>query len=176
MEKIPDRTLFHCFGLRISVMPSVMPALALLWVILALIAIFAFGFPLAIAVGMTLVAVVLHIVSELWHQLGHAFAARATGYPMVGVRFWWLLAASVYPENEPELAPAIHIRRALGGPIASALLSLVAGLLWLVLRDSGPVGWVVGLWFAENLLLFTAQVLVPFGFNDGATIWHWLRR
>ena len=52
----------------------------------------------------------------------------------------------------------------------------IAGLLLLLLQDSGPVAWVLGLWFAENLLLFTGQVLIPLGFNDGSTILYWMRR
>jgi hypothetical protein len=156
-------------------MPSVIPGTALLLVVFTIIASVVLGFPLAIAVGMALAAVVLHVFSDIWHQAGHALAARTTGYPMIGIRLWWVLAASVYPSDEPDLPPGIHIRRALGGPIASAILSLIAGLVLLAMRAAGPATWVVGWWFAENLLLFTAQVLIPFGFNDGATIWHWMR-
>ena len=30
--------------------------------------------------------------------------------------------------------------------------------------------------FVENLLVFTLQAFIPLGFNDGSTLWHWLRR
>jgi hypothetical protein len=150
-------------------------SLLLLVVVLTLLATFVLQFPLGIALGMACAATILHVVSDFWHNLGHVVAARTTGYPMSGIRMYMLVALSVYPANEPELPAAVHIRRALGGPIASAILSLITGLVLLVVRDAGPATWVIGLWFAENLLLFTAQALIPLGFNDGATIWHWMR-
>jgi hypothetical protein len=170
-----ERTLFHVWGLRITADRTVPLSLLLLVVVLTLLATFVLQFPLGVALGMACAATILHVVSDFWHNLGHVVAARTTGYPMSGIRMYMLVALCAYPDNEPELAPAIHIRRALGGPIASALLSVIAGLLLLWVNGSAPATWVVGLWFAENLLLFTAQVLIPIGFNDGATIWHWMR-
>jgi hypothetical protein len=39
------------------------------------------------------------------------------------------------------------------------------------------VAWLLALFFTlENLLVFTAQVFVPLGFNDGSTILYWWRR
>src|SRR5512138_601343 len=55
----------------------------------------------AIAAGIT--ATVLHYDSELFHQQGHASAARRTGYPMIGMRYWTLFSKSIYPPGEPEL-------------------------------------------------------------------------
>ena len=114
------------------------------------------------------------------HQLGHAWAARRTGYPMSGVRFGVLgiLAAAVYPPDEPALPAKTHIRRALGGPIFSAWLSSIAFILILMtIRTAAPL-WQFVLWFffLENLFVMTLQVFIPLGFNDGATIWHWLRK
>src|SRR5690242_10193969 len=112
----------------------------------------------------------LHWLSDIVHHLGHAWAARRTGYPMVGVRLSGVLGSSIYPPDEPPLPAAVHIRRALGGPIASLLLTLVAAAIVLALRSSGgTVWWVALFFFLENLLVFTLQVFLPLGFNDGGT-------
>ena len=42
------------------------------------------------------------------HQFGHAWAARRVGYPMTGLRYRGVLAASLYPRNEPELPADIQ--------------------------------------------------------------------
>src|SRR5258706_526147 len=90
-----------------------------------------------------LLAVALHWLSEIVHHLGHAIAARRTGYPMSGIRLGFLgvLTSSVYPRDEPELPPALHIQRALGGPLASLAIGLVAGALALALHPSGGLAW-----------------------------------
>src|SRR5258708_18627404 len=68
------------------------------------------------ALGAAFVAVLLHYLSVLVHQLGHAWAARRTGYPMSGIRIGFLgvLGSTLYPPQERALPAAIHIRRALG--------------------------------------------------------------
>jgi hypothetical protein len=64
----------------------------------------------------------------------------------------------------------------LGGPAASLLLTLAAGCVALALRATpGDLRALALFFFLENLLVFTLQALVPLGFNDGATLWHWLR-
>lgn len=176
MASRSDRTLAHVFGLRLSADRTVPPSLLLLVALLTLLAMFVLQFPLGVALAMGCAATILHVVSDFWHNLGHVVASRSTGYPMTGIRMTLLVALSAYPDNEPELPPAVHIRRALGGPIASAILAVIAGLLLLLINGSGPAAWVIGLWFAENLLLFTAQAFIPLGFNDGSTILYWMRR
>lgn len=132
--------------------------------------------PLA-AVLAGLVITLLHWDAVFWHQFGHAWAARRTGYPMKGVTAWWLLSSSVYPSEEPELPAEVHIRRALGGPLASFIYTLVAGLFTLLLYSIGPaVRMVLLFWFLDNLIVFTIGALVPLGFNDGSTLLHWWPR
>jgi hypothetical protein len=126
------------------------------------------------------IVVILHWFSELVHQVGHVWAARRTGYPMIGVRFGKLgiLATALYPLDEPPLPAKIHIRRALGGPIFSAWLSAIAFIVILLTIRSADAMWAFVLWFffLENLFVMTLQVFIPLGFNDGATIWHWARQ
>ncbi|MBU0496298.1 MAG: hypothetical protein KKA73_08400 [Chloroflexi bacterium] len=164
-------------GLKLSVKPSAILSTLGLWAILASVAVWLLSLPLAEAVAGSLVAVGLHWLSELVHQLGHAWAARRVGYPMEGIRFWDVLSTSLYPRDEPELPAEVHIRRALGGPAASLMLSLVAAL---VLVGLWPLGgaprWVAVFFWAENLLVFTLGAFLPLRFTDGSTLLTWWRK
>ena len=93
---------------------------------------------------------------------------------MMGITYWWVLAASRYPRDEPELPAEIHIRRALGGPSFSFLLALVAGVIAYLLRTNGGLTWWLALFlFLDNLLIFTIGALLPLGFTDGSTLLYW---
>ena len=131
-------------------------------------------FSVAASFFLALIAVAFHWLSDFFHQLGHAWAALRSGYPMIGVQFWGLLSRAIYPRAEPELPAEIHIRRALGGPMFSALLTLFAGILVFALRNLGGAAfWLVLFLFLDNLLVFTIGAFIPFGFNDGSTLLYW---
>jgi hypothetical protein len=167
-------------GLRLTAMPAAVIGSIVLYVIVIGLMIVAFNIPTGPALLGGMIVVVLHWFSELMHQLGHAWAARRTGYPMSGIRFGKLgvLATSLYPPAEPALPARVHIRRALGGPIFSAGLSAIAFLVILLTSPGVEAMWSFVLWFffLENLLVMTLQVFIPLGFNDGATIWRWIRK
>lgn len=123
-----------------------------------------------------LLAAAMHFVSEMWHQMGHARAAERTGYPMDGVHLWGVLGTSVYPADEPDLPPEVHVERALGGPRASVLLALAGGLLAVVVRPiSGLATMVATLFALENFLVFTVGAFFPLPFmeTDGTTLKHY---
>jgi hypothetical protein len=146
---------------------------ALLWGLFAGLAVFVWGLaPLPGLLG-GLIALLLHWFSSVLHQGGHAVAARRTGYPMREIRLLHLLSTSIYPRDEPDLPAEIHIRRALGGPTASLLASLVGfGLVWLV--QSHELAYLLALFFAfENLLVFGLGAFIPLGFTDGSTLLEW---
>jgi hypothetical protein len=85
-----------------------------------------------------------------------------------------ILGRDLYPADEPKLLPAIHISRALGGPIVSGLLTVIFFLLlplW-----TGNWYWLGLFILLENLFLFTLQVFIPLSFNDGGTILKNLQR
>jgi hypothetical protein len=118
--------------------------------------------------------VLLHYGSEFVHQFGHAIAAAQTGYEMSGMHYWLLLARSIYPPREPRLPAKVHIQRAKGGPIASAILSGVLGILSLLLIPVGGLVFeIVVFLFLDNLLVFTLGALLPLPFTDGGTIKEW---
>jgi hypothetical protein len=164
-------------GLDLSARPSALAGSIVLWVIFCAIGIELLNFSFFKALITSLIAVAFHWMSEILHNLGHAWAARRTSYPMIGVQLWGVLSTSVYPRDEPTLPAQVHIRRALGGPFGSLLVALAAGALTLALRPAGGVGWWLALFlFLDNLLVFTLGALLPLGFTDGTTILYWWGR
>lgn len=126
-----------------------------------------------------LLATALHFLSEIWHQLGHGRAARATGYPMTGIHLWTALGTSVYPQDEPPLASEVHVARALGGPRASSVLTMAGGLLALLAWPSRSILSMVSALFAlDNLLIFTLGAFLPLPLleTDGAVLLKYRRR
>ena len=166
-------------GLRLSVLPSAIVGFFLLWVLLGGVGVLLFEVPLVEAIVGGLVAALLHYGSEIVHNLGHAWAARRTGYPMTGVRLQGLIGSSLYPPDEPPLPADIHIRRALGGPAASLLLTLLAAVVALALRPAGGTAWWIGaFFFVENLFIFTLEWknLMVFPYNTNTNdFWKYVQ-
>ncbi len=164
------------FGLKISALPLGFIGILALWISFSALAHYGLGLAFGESVLLGFVAMLLHWTFELIHSLGHAFAAKRTGYPMAGITFgvFAILAATWYPKDEPALPSSIHIRRALGGPIANGLLSI----LFFLLLPLWPGNWFwIGVFsLFENLFVYTLQVFLPLGFNDGSTILRNLRR
>ena len=176
-EIIPNEyPLGKLAGLRLSVVPLALVGSIFLLVLLAGIAIGLLHLSVREAILGGLLAVMLHWTSGIAHHLGHAWAARRTGHPMLGIRFGTLglLATSVYPPCEPALPAKIHIQRALGGPLGSLLFSILAMLVALLLwRLNDTLGWVGTFFFLDNLLVYTLGVFLPLGFTDGTTLLQW---
>jgi hypothetical protein len=158
-------------GVKITVRRSAIISSIALWTVATEIATTFFHASLAAGIVQGLFVTLLHWLSDLLHQAGHAIAARSMGYPMSGLRLWFLLSTSLYPLDEPELPGRIHLRRALAGPIASLIVSVVAGVIALLLRNAGsPYTWIAVFAFLDNLLVFTLGAFLPLGFTDGSTL------
>lgn len=129
-------------GLRITAETSAFVAGFVLWAILAVIGkeFLALTGPDVVLGGGLLV--LLHYGSEFVHQFGHALAAAQTKYEMTGIHYWLLLSRSIYPPDEPRLPAKLHIKRAMGGPIASGVLSGILGVLTLLLIPVGELLYV----------------------------------
>ena len=170
-------TLGTFAGLKILIKPLALIASLILWIIFAAIGRKGFKLNLRQAILGGLLAVILHWLSELWHNLGHAQAARQTGYPMSGVCANGPFATSLYPPGEPTLPGPTHIKRALGGPAASGLLALVMAMTAVALQTTGGVPFMLAsLAFFENLFIFSLGAFLPLGFTDGSTILHYWNR
>lgn len=167
----------HVAGLDLAAVPSALWSMAALWIGLSAAGLWLLGMAAGEAILFGLLGVVIHWVSEFWHQAGHAIAARRTGYPMTGLRFWGLFSTSLYPLDEPALPARIHIRRALGGPVASIALGLLLLVVtWLLGRPAGLAWWLALFAAVENLLVFGFGAFLPLGFTDGSTLLYWWRR
>jgi hypothetical protein len=174
-----ERSLGTLAGLQLTVIPlAAIGSIGLYVIVVALMAILTVPIGSALLGG--LIIVVVHWFTELMHQLGHAWAARRTGYPMLGIRIgtYGVLSTALYPLDEPPLPAGIHIRRALGGPFFSTVLSLIGFMLILAFGSSATAlgSFVLWFFFLENFVVMTLQVFIPLGFNDGGTIWHWIRK
>jgi hypothetical protein len=174
------RTRYHLgtiWGVRVSLKPPVVLGWILLWGMLIGMGVgwlHAAWIPVLLG---ALLAALLHLLSELIHQVGHVWAARWTGYPMTDLELWWAFSTSRYPQNEPALPAEVHLWRAVGGPVASGVLTLLAAGLALALYQVGGIVWWVGVYFfLENLFVFTLGALLPLGFTDGSSLWYWGRR
>ena len=166
-------------GMEISLAPGFYLATVLVGAIFFLAGIGVFHKTPRNALAGAFALALLHWVSETWHNYGHFTAARNTGFPMVGVRLgtaMLVFGTSIYPEDEPQLSAAVHIRRALGGPISNAILGVV-GLVGVVALNSShsTFSWVAGVFTLENFVVFVIGNFLPFGFNDGSTMLRWMR-
>lgn len=163
-------------GLDVEILLAAFWATDVLWLGLAAAAYFGIGLPPLDSLLLGLSGALLHWISGLVHHLGHVYAAYSTGHPMSGLQIgvFGLLARDLYPADEPELSGATHIRRALGGPLASALLTL----LFFLLLPLWPGSWYwLGLFaLLENGIVFTLQVFLPLPFNDGGAVLRGLRQ
>ncbi|MDX2139723.1 MAG: hypothetical protein SF123_16675 [Chloroflexota bacterium] len=165
--------------MKIVIKPALYAAFVLLAVVFAAIGVFALKFDVGTAVVGGVAAALLHYVGLTIHHIGHYLAARMTGYPMSGVRvgtLGGLLMQDLYPRDEPPLPARTHIQRALGGPLASLLTTVVGALLLASLGENRGWVWYVLLFFVlENLLAYTLQIVILLSFNDGGTLWRHLR-
>jgi hypothetical protein len=160
-------------NLRVTAQPSAAAGFLLLWAVFSLLGAKLFRLKPGAAATGGLLAAALHFVAEMWHQLGHARAAEKTGYPMEGVHLWGVLGTSVYPNGEPELPAEVHVERALGGPRASAVLTVAAGISAALVRPFSRLAFMVASIFAlENSLIFTIGAFLPLPFmeTDGTTL------
>ena len=167
-------------GMEISLAPGFYIATVLVGAIFFLMGIALFHKSPRNALVGAFALVLMHWVSETWHNFGHFTSARHTGFPMVGVRLgtaMLVFGTSIYPVDEPPLSAAVHIRRALGGPISNAILGVV-GLVAIVALNAShsTFTWVAVLFTLENFVVFVIGNFLPFGFNDGSTLLYWMRQ
>lgn len=145
-----------------------------LWLVLALMGWALLGLSVGTAVIFGFLATLLHWLTVFWHHLGHIFAGRQVGHPMLSVRMWYLLATERYPKDEPTLPAEIHIKRALGGPSASLILALFGfALVWGLRPLGGLLFYLVAFIALENFFVFFIGSLLPLGFTDGSTLLYW---
>jgi hypothetical protein len=166
--------LFSIFGITVSALPTALWGFIVLAVVQIILAGLLLDFSLVEAIAGGLLAALIFEICELIHHLGHAWAARRTGYPMTGVRFLFVLGMSLYPRDEPELPATVHIQRALGGPVLSMVTGILGAVVALMLGSTGGLLSALVIYFAAvNVLVFSLGALLPLKWIDGGTIRYW---
>lgn len=160
--------------LMITAFPNVIGGLLVLWAVFAAIAYFAIRLSLTESLIGGFLATLIHYILDTLHHFGHYLAGKRVGYPMKGVRFWWVLGQSIYPSDEPDLPARTHIQRALGGPIFSGLIALIAGIItWLLMPSGGLPYWLALFAFLESIFIFSLGAFIPLPILDGGTLLHY---
>jgi len=119
--------------------------------------------------GLIVWAACVVVCSAMLHEFGHAWAARAVGWRVVGLRWRWYGIAFVADMNgKPEKLWKV----ALGGLAATAALALLS-LAGTTLPEPAP--FLFGFAFALNAALLLTN-LVPFRQLDGGQIVAGIRR
>lgn len=157
--------------LKLSMQPTFFAGTLLIFACLTALLTLSFSLGEAIVGG--LLATLLYWVADIIHNAGHAIAARQTGHPMRGIHFgvMWVFGVTTYDKDEPELPAAVHIKRALGGPILSFVAALLSGLVAVLIRPNGGLPFaIITIFSLLNLLVFTIGALLPLGFTDGSTL------
>ena len=107
--------------------------------------------------------------SALLHELGHAWAARAVGWEVVGLRWhWYGVALVTAPNGKSDQLWKV----ALGGLAATALVAL-GFLAGTALPEPAPL--IFGLGFFFNVVMLLTN-LVPIPLFDGGQVLAGLRR
>lgn len=166
-EVAHHRKLFTLLGTECRATP-------LAWVNLPLMA--GFGIVLAVLfapvdsfgsqVGVGIVYGVLLITSTYVHALGHIISSRLVNAPMTALIATATVNTTYYEDTET-YPSRVHVGRALGGPVFSLLLGVVA----LALAGDSHVLRFLGI---VNLLL-VAITLSPLATLDGAVVLRELR-
>jgi hypothetical protein len=174
--------LFSLLGVRTSISPFGLASFALAAFLLAGLASVMSALRLGEALQAGVLGALAMFVFEWLHQMGHALAARRTGYPMTGIFFHSVLSVSQYPPDEPPLPARVHVQRALGGFWINLLIGLFLVPYAFFLSFSGGVaGWVVGFVAFYNLVVLGLGALLPIDIpnvltTDGGTLRRYWRR
>ena len=159
-------------GLVITGDTSAIVGTLFLYAILAAVGAGLFDLRIDTALLLAIISTSFHLLASYLHHLGHSLAARRTGYPMRGMHYHTLLARSIYPKDEPELAPRIHIQRALGGPLMSVRMAVI-GLVLVFLAKASFMYYPLTFFVFDSFFIYTLGALTPLGFTDGSTILYW---
>lgn len=115
---------------------------------------------------MAAVFAVLLYICVLIHELAHAWAARAYGYPVHGITLWLLGGYTVYERRDTRPGPELVI--SLSGPLSTLVL---AGLCWGGAQAaSGEPGALLGALAWTNLLLGLLNLLPGAPLDGGGIV------
>ena len=169
---------FNFLGMRVEVKRGIIIPAVVIALALGLIAYRLINLSLVESIIGAIVGVLLYYLSSIVHHYGHHIAAKRTGHPMSHVNMWGIIGTSAYPDDEGELPPQVHVRRAIGGPIMSIIVSIVSFLVVMALNSiaGSLVWWLLVWWTISNFFIYTLGALTPLGFTDASTLLHYGRQ
>jgi hypothetical protein len=113
---------------------------------------------------------VLLLLADFGHPLGHILSARLAGAPMDEIR----ITATEMPHtlyNNNAVSPAVHRIRALGGPVFNLLGLLLSAGVYAAAPDSVAGG--LAAWSAAGHGMMLIMSLAPVPAVDGGTLLKW---
>lgn len=169
--------LFRFLDMPVSVHRSAVIGSLIMVIVLTVAAMTLAGLSVQDAIIAAIIALALHWFAVLVHNYGHFFVAKRIGHPSTGLLLRLVFARVNYPDDEGELPPQIHLRRALSGPLFSLILAVLVipfALLWLI--PMGGIAPFLGYWLLLDYgWVFTFGALFPpmrfeWFTNDGGTL------
>jgi hypothetical protein len=115
-------------------------------------------------------AMLLLLIADIGHAIGHILSARRSGAPMDEILVSSGMPRTVYANDD--VSPRAHIIRALGGPAFSAL-GLLLSLVALALGSSVPIVFELALWSTVGHGFIFLGCLLPLPIVDGGSILKW---
>ena len=108
--------------------------------------------------------------ADVGHAMAHTVSARLAGAPMDEILLSSGMPRTLYRDNA--VPPAVHIRRALGGPIFSFANGVLSFLWWRRSRRGSVSGDLAALSLLGHGSILLAS-LAPLPMVDGGTILKW---
>jgi hypothetical protein len=124
--------------------------------------------PVSILIGFF--AMLLLLIADIGHAIGHIFSARRSGAPMQEILVSSGMPRTIYSDDD--ITPSAHIMRALGGPAFSAI-GLLLSLVALGLSSSVPIAFELALWSTVGHGFIFLGCLLPLPIVDGGSILKW---
>jgi Zn-dependent protease len=109
---------------------------------------------------------VLLYLGVLLHELAHAWAAKAFGYPVHGITLWLLGGYTVYERRDTRPGPELVI--SLSGPFATLVFAAACGAV--ATNTTGTLGLLAGALAWTNLLLGVLNLLPGAPLDGGGIV------
>lgn len=167
----PDKNILLLDGVPLRAKPSALPGIVGSFVLCYAVA--AWMRPKWPLFGKVLLAATLTQLLQAGlaiHTVGHIRSARRVGAPMQAVVLDWGFFANHYPDAP--VTPRQHMGRAVGGPVASALVTGSAGIIYPLVRWIPIIGALAEGWIYVNAIVLAGSI-APTPHFDAAALLKW---
>jgi hypothetical protein len=160
--------IFTVQGTPILMHPSeVLGQLGMLWLCMNLARIVYPGLPRLVRWLVVVLWIVIYRATYFLHSIGHMVSGRQVGAPMDALELRWGTQLDVYLRDD--VTRRQHVGRALGGPVASGVLTFTGYYFWRLVRRIPGLGWLARTWLVVNAIGLAVS-LAPSPTFDGGTL------